>query len=89
LNVNYNINYLDELYHATASEILSTVQSAESNIQTLMVVGHNFGISQLAYYLGQEACPELPTSGLMVFQFENNIKEGEGEYLHFINPKAF
>jgi phosphohistidine phosphatase SixA len=52
------------------------------------VVGHNFGISELALYLGEEACPELPTSGLVVFQFTKQIHAGEGKCLHFITPKT-
>lgn len=84
----YNVSYLEDLYHATASTILEIIQRNESVGDTIMVVGHNFGISVLANYLGTEACEELPTSGLVVFQFSNSIKAGEGKRKYFLTPKS-
>jgi phosphohistidine phosphatase len=84
----YKVNYLDDLYHANASTILEIIKNNEAHADTLMVVGHNFGISVLANYLGVDACEELPTSGLVVFQFSNLINAGEGKRLYFLTPKS-
>ena len=88
INTAYNVHYMEELYHASASNILEIIQNQDSNADVVMVVGHNFGISELALYLGEKACSELPTSGLVVFQFTKQIHAGEGKCLHFITPKT-
>jgi phosphohistidine phosphatase len=85
---NFKVTFLEDLYHATASTILEIIQNNEDQGDTIMLVGHNFGISVLANYLGTEACEELPTSGLVVFQFENTIKAGEGKRKYFLTPKS-
>jgi phosphohistidine phosphatase len=84
----FKVTYLEDLYHADASTILDVIQNNEKLGDTIMVVGHNFGISVLANYIGNEACEELPTSGLVVFQFANSIKAGEGRRLNYITPKS-
>jgi phosphohistidine phosphatase len=88
INSKYKISYLEDLYHADASTILEVIQKNEDLGDIIMLVGHNFGISVLANYLGNEACEELPTSGLVIFQFTNSIEAGEGKCLYFLTPKS-
>jgi phosphohistidine phosphatase len=88
INSQYKVNYLDDLYHASASNILEIIQNNESTADVIMVLGHNFGISELAFYLGEDACNELPTSGMVIFQFSDHIKAGGGKCLHYITPKT-
>jgi len=84
----YKVIFLEDLYHANASTILDVIQDNDRHGDTIMIVGHNFGISVLANYIGEEACEELPTSGLVVFQFADSIKAGEGKRLYFLTPKS-
>ena len=84
----FKVTYLEDLYHADATSILEVIQKNEDLGDTIMLVGHNFGISVLANYIGEDACEELPTSGLVVFQFTNSIKAGEGKRLNYITPKS-
>ena len=88
LNQTYTIQYLDELYHAAASDILKTIQKFEKDNSIILLLSHNMGISQLAFHLGDEACNELPTSGLLIFQFENDIQLEKGKLLNFLSPKT-
>jgi phosphohistidine phosphatase len=81
------VEYSDDLYHASASKILEHINKNTYSVDCLLVVGHNFGISKLAEYLCVGGCEDLPTSGMVIIQFDNLIEPGLGNKLHFIKPK--
>lgn len=88
LNEELPVVFLKEIYHASASELLEILQEEQEKYETILLVGHNFGISQLAYYLSESGCLELPTSGLVILQFPETIQYGEGKLIQFISPKT-
>lgn len=49
------ITFSDALYLATAGDLLATVQSCDEAAQSVMIVGHNPGIHQLALLLAGTA----------------------------------
>lgn len=83
-----DIHYIDALYHASASEILDLVIDRAEKADTIMVVGHNMGLSVLASQLSDSGCPELPTSGMAIFKFEAAPEPGLGKLLNFYSPKS-
>ena len=46
-------NFDKELYNAPEAKILSEIQRVDNGQRNLMVVGHNAGIAELAFLLGQ------------------------------------
>jgi phosphohistidine phosphatase len=88
LSAKPRIQYLDALYHASASEILDVVLAHADEAETIMVVGHNMGLSVLASLLSETDCPELPTSGMVIFNFEAECAPGMGKRLHFYTPES-
>lgn len=83
-----DVQLMDELYHASASTIFDCVAPEFEKHETIMVVGHNFGISQLADFLSETGCQELPTSGLVILDFDSLFEPGQGKIRHFISPKT-
>lgn len=83
-----NIIYLDELYHASASEILDIINRYAAKHNYIAVVGHNMGLSELANILSKKGCPELPTSGYSLLEFENGIELHQGNLCEIINTKS-
>ncbi|MEZ4805162.1 MAG: histidine phosphatase family protein [Bacteroidia bacterium] len=81
------VEYIDNLYHASASKILEYINKNIYTLDCLMVVGHNFGISKLAEYLCIGGCEDLSTSGMVIIQFDDLIEPGLGTKLHYIKPK--
>lgn len=60
-----------ELYHANPDKIESQIMSVEDDVKTLMIVGHNPGISEFIYDCDPKAMSEsMPTSGLAIFTFK-------------------
>lgn len=61
---------LAQLYHASATRIETEVMSIADDIKTLMVVGHNPGISEFVYECNSSAISsEMPTGAIVVFKF--------------------
>ncbi|MBL7836582.1 MAG: histidine phosphatase family protein [Bacteroidetes bacterium] len=81
------VHFIDSLYHASASEILNTIKSFETDNSSLMVIGHNFGISNLANLLSQSGAEEMPTSGVHIITFESDIDLYQGILKHSLRPK--
>jgi len=68
----------DDLYAASAGEMLEVIRQTPEGIGTLMIVSHNPGTQYLALALADEANPELvtrvhagyPTNTLTVLEFD-------------------
>lgn len=88
LKLKPEIHYTDSLYHASAFEIMDIVLTHAEQADTIMVVGHNMGLSVLASQLSDSGCPELPTSGMVIFNFDGAVEPGLGKLLHFFSPKT-
>ena len=53
------------LYHASPMEMLSIIRQTPAGIGTLMVVGHNPGMTELANLLGGVRLDNMPTAGML------------------------
>lgn len=81
------VKYLEQLYHASASEILSAVNSY-SDCNNILVVGHNFGISTLADRLSNKGAEQMSTSAIHVLNFEHAIEPYQGQLIHSLSHKS-
>jgi phosphohistidine phosphatase len=96
-------DYRDELYLAQPGRILRALQSLPGRTGSVMVVGHNPGLEELAALLAREPVrrkerarregldEKFPTAALVVLQFEverwRDIRPGEGKLADFMRPK--
>jgi phosphohistidine phosphatase len=89
-----------ELYGADPAQLLQTIREASTaDPKTLMLVGHNPGMHELALALarsgdamGRRALADnLPTSGLAIFDFEiddwADVAFRRGRLVQFVSPK--
>jgi len=60
------IHWEKSLYHASEDHLLRFIQSQSDQIQTLVLVGHNPGLTELINTLGVKL-DNLPTSGQFAF----------------------
>jgi phosphohistidine phosphatase len=58
------------LYSEGAEEILSYIKELPSNLNKVMIFGHNPDFSELTRYFAKQQIIELPTCGIMTFTFE-------------------
>lgn len=92
-------NFLFGIYEAPAEAILEEIQRQAEDSQTLLVLGHNPGLGDLATLLAGQASPakltkslkkKFPTGALAVFEFDGewvDLGSGAAILTHFLRPK--
>jgi phosphohistidine phosphatase len=90
----------EKLYNATAHAILAIIKEVPASAHTLLVVGHNPGLHELALMLvasgdveARERLREkLPTAGLAIIDFAlddwSRLHPQSGRLERFVNPKS-
>ena len=97
------IDYLEALYLAEPDVILSIVRLAPDKLKSVMVVGHNPGMEQVAASLAREPVKrkerdrydlieeKFPTCALAVLDFDvarwRDIAPGQGALKDFVRPR--
>jgi len=84
------IEYQQQLYHASKDELLKALSTETSNIIT--IIGHNNGISDLASYCSDEYV-SMKTSELITLSFPfdswDHLSQGTGIISLRYHPEAF
>lgn len=65
------IQFQEEIYHASVATMMQHINAVSNTIDTLMLVGHNPGISLLCDYLCGSYL-DFPTLGMAKITFETN-----------------
>jgi phosphohistidine phosphatase len=83
---------MSSLYQASEESVFQLIQAAPNHLNTLMVIGHNPSMTQLANLLAADLrLDHLPTCGLVVINFEFNawsqLQAGTGQVAWFDFPK--
>jgi phosphohistidine phosphatase len=93
------VSYDDRLYNASADAILNVIREAGRSAPTLLVIGHNPGLHQIARLLvatgnveARERLNEgMPTSGLVVINFPgedwHQLHVNSGRLERFVTPR--
>jgi phosphohistidine phosphatase len=85
-----------ELYAASEQRLLERVRAVEDGIESLLLIGHNPGVEQLALLLassGQKVATlarKYPTGALATLEFSGRWRElgsGSAELTGFVTPK--
>ncbi|MGO4336012.1 histidine phosphatase family protein [Labrys sp. KB_33_2] len=95
----HTLHFERAIYEAPPEAILRVIRTVAPEIGTLLVVGHNPGLEQVAAFLtrgaGTVADPlsgKFPTAALAVLDFEiddwNEIAGHQGSLALFLTPKA-
>lgn len=89
IQINKN-NYFDELYHADYPFLIDFLKAIDPAEETVLLVGHNNGISDLASYLLDKKIG-LPTGGILIIDFTvindwADLGRGTGEEIERFYP---
>lgn len=81
----------DSLYLASLDDLLGAVVAQDSGFNSLMVVGHNPGLTEFANFLIPGLTNNLPTAGMVSVQLDqddwNLYQQPKAELLVFDYPK--
>ena len=98
-----HIDYVDQLYLAGSRVMLAVIRAVRAPVSTLLVVGHNPGMEQLATALSRQPVKrkerdrfdlieeKFPTCALAVLDFGvarwRDVAPGRGELTDFVRPR--
>jgi len=83
------LRFDERIYEASAMSLLYLVQEAFKKVDTLMVVGHNPGLTALNDMLSDESIYNIPTAGVVGISFDEEVAVHNGEQLFFEYPKKY
>jgi phosphohistidine phosphatase len=87
------IQIIDRLYHGGFKDLLVTLKGTKSSINTLMLFGHNPGLTDLSNYISNQHIENIPTTGIVEIDLRvnnwNEIDEDSGTFVDFEFPKKF
>lgn len=96
LGKNAEVQIESELYAASADDLLKVLHEVPDEVQSVMLIGHNPGIQDLALSLdsgGSESTQvrsKFPTAALATLEINASWRElapGSAELVSFVNPK--
>lgn len=86
-----NILIDDNLYHGSGNSMLAIMRSQKKNIRSLMLFGHNPGITDFANALCGINIYNIPTAGIVAIDFSldgwEDVDYNAGELVFFDYPK--
>jgi phosphohistidine phosphatase len=85
------INKREDLYLASSRKILKIINFTENKYDSIMIVGHNPGLTDLAIDLGTLQVSNMPTCALVALDFAvdewQEVDKGSGKNILFEYPK--
>ena len=59
----------EQIYKADKQELLEIINSIPNQFDKVMLIGHNYTITELANLLSPDLIPEIPTAGVVALSF--------------------
>lgn len=88
-----NIVKREDLYHAAVKTWLKEVNSLDNKHKTIMMFGHNNGITEFANYLCNAGIDNMPTCAVVKIKFDFDqwemVSKGNGDLVYFDFPKRY
>lgn len=85
------IHAYPEVYHASSETLLKIVQGLADKYDSVLLVGHNPGLTDFVNDLTEGFIPNIPTAGVVGIQFKvdhwKEVRQGAGHLEFFDFPK--
>ncbi|MCY3712033.1 MAG: histidine phosphatase family protein [Gemmatimonadetes bacterium] len=81
----------ERLFHAGVSELLQVIRSVDDSVDSLMLFGHNPGLTDLANHIGPREIFNMPTCVVLHLRFQADtwsaVGDVPGEEVRYDYPK--
>jgi len=88
-----NIYFHNHLYEADTSKMMSIIRETPENVNNLILVGHNPGLTSLANTLADHFVSNIPTCGIYCMKLTvtswKELSEKSGKLIFFEYPKKY
>ena len=79
------------IYEAGLGNLIKIINNLSETYNSVMLFGHNPGLTYLANYLGDKSIDNIPTCGIVKITFDINswdeVSDGSGKIVFFEYPK--
>lgn len=79
-----------DIYDASLSTLLFIIKNFDDNLKSIMLIGHNPGLTNLSNYLTKYFIENIPTCGVVALEFDKSWKDiipKDGNIIFFEYPK--
>jgi len=83
------LRFDERIYEASSMNLFYLVQEALQSVDSVMIVGHNPGLTALNDMLSDKSIYNIPTAGIVGIVFEDEIAAHQGKQLFFEYPKKY
>lgn len=86
------IAFNKNIYEASVNDLLKIINDIDEHRKSVMLVGHNPGLTSLNNFLTNRFIDNIPTCGIVSIIFNckwQEVDEASGEVDYFIYPKLF
>lgn len=90
--LNLQPKVLEDLYLASSRTIIRIIDDVDDKTNSILIVGHNPGITDLVNQISNYPLENLPTSGLIAFSIEGKWKDigkKKFDFLFYEFPKKY
>lgn len=87
-----NISFDEEVYEASMNTLLALIKKLDERDKSVMIFGHNPGLTMLNNYLSDHYIDNIPTCGIVALQTDKEWKEigkNSFRFLFFEQPKMY
>ena len=80
----------DSIYEASPSELLEMIRHCNHQFNSIMIIGHNPGLTMLNNHLTNHYIDNIPACGVVGIKFNSsweNVDLRTGKFLFFLYPK--
>ena len=77
------------IYEASPMSLLYLVQEALQDHDSVMLVGHNPGLTELNDMLSDQSIYNIPTAAIVAIDFEDEVTPKRGKQRFFEYPKKY
>jgi phosphohistidine phosphatase len=87
------VRFEERIYEAHAQNLLKLIRKQANEIASLMLVGHNPGLTDLVNYFATDYIDNVPTTGLLQFEFSitnwQQLNAQTANLVYFEYPKLY
>ena len=87
--LNVELRFDERIYEASTMSLYHLAQEALQSVDSVMIVGHNPGLTALNDMLSDTSIYNIPTSGVVGIVFEDEVTPHKGKQLFFEYPKKY
>ncbi len=79
------------LFHANSSEIMAIIRNLKPEYETVMIFGHNPGLTDFVNRITNSDIENIPTTGIAIMEFSKEswkeLRDNSGTLIEFMYPK--